>query len=285
MYYLSFPSARPLIFESAGKFVCQVGAPHARRTLNSAVLLIGVQGTCALAQEGREYLLKPHTFQVLFPHREHYGTAPVTPGQSHFWCHVRLPEDTEISTQLPDFHSGQCVLPEFGALPDSGKYHILFHQLIDAAYQPYEDPALRQPVCDAYARILWTQLSNDFVTKQHATFSQRRALATRIQEWVRLHCEQPISARDVATALGYHGDYLTQVLKSETGMTVGDCIQKNRVHRAALLLVNSDLRIEEIAEQVGIVDEKYLTRLFKKWEGISPSVYRRAYFHTHTNYS
>ena len=84
MFYICFDSNQTISFLSAGRFVSHNTHAHPKRKLESAVLLLGYSGECALAQDGREYVLKKGAFQVLFPHTLHYGTKPTTQNQSHF---------------------------------------------------------------------------------------------------------------------------------------------------------------------------------------------------------
>ena len=52
---------------------------------------------------------------------------------------------------------------------------------------------------------------------------------------------------------------------------------QKKLHHAANLLLNSDLKIIDIAEQCGIETVSYLTKTFKKEYGLSPSTYRKMY--------
>lgn len=50
-----------------------------------------------------------------------------------------------------------------------------------------------------------------------------------------------------------------------------------RMESARELLTSSDLSIREISEEVGISDQNYFSRSFKKYCGLSPNEYRRKY--------
>ncbi len=50
-----------------------------------------------------------------------------------------------------------------------------------------------------------------------------------------------------------------------------------RIEAAKELLVNSDLTILQISEAVGILDQNYFSRIFKKQTGVSPTKYRKMY--------
>ena len=102
-------------------------------------------------------------------------------------------------------------------------------------------------------------------------------------EWFRLHIREGVDIGRVAAHFQYNSDYLTQVLKAETGMTLGGYINHMRIQEAKNLLINSDMRISEIAFAVGFGDEKYFMRTFKKAESVTPSGFRKACFRRHVN--
>jgi two-component system response regulator YesN len=51
-------------------------------------------------------------------------------------------------------------------------------------------------------------------------------------------------------------------------------VNEFRVSHAKRLLTGSNLKIYEIAEQVGFTDTKYFNRVFKDIEGVSPKEFR-----------
>ena len=53
-----------------------------------------------------------------------------------------------------------------------------------------------------------------------------------------------------------------------------DWIEISRLNLAKSLLKQGDMQIAEIAVAVGIDDQSYFTRFFKKSEGYTPSQYR-----------
>ena len=282
MYYICFDPDSVISFLSAGRFVSHNAQAHPKRKLESAVLLLGYSGECALAQDGREYLLKKGTAQILFPQTLHYGTKPTTPDQSHFWCHFLLPEGFFIkeADSIDGLNAdGLCVLPEFSRIHNSEKLFVLFSQMIDEAKKiKRQDTA----ICDCYLKILLLSLARQHRESEQQS-AKNNAVTQRIKEWVRLHACERITVRDVAAALTYNPDYLTQLIKADTGLTLCGYINDIRLDMAKNLLLNSNLYVSEIAYQVGFSDEKYFMKLFLRKENVTPSQYRNACFRTHIN--
>lgn len=275
----------PFVFSSAGRFVSENHSVHSHRRLESAVLLLGYEGCCPIAQENCEYVLEKGDALLLFPGYEHFGTAPVSVGQSHFWCHFLLPEGWTIRESGAQTES-EIVLPEYIRVEHPERYFILFHQLIDAANKSYVSPLLRKRVCDAYVNVLLGNLADEYLQHRTATIERnanRQATVARVKEWIRLHLMQDISTRDVAAAFPFSGDYLTRLFRMETGETICGYIMRLRMEEAKKLLLNTDLLIAQIAYAVGFHDEKYFLKAFRRREGVTPSDYREAHFHIHIN--
>jgi two-component system response regulator YesN len=74
--------------------------------------------------------------------------------------------------------------------------------------------------------------------------------------------------------LGYSSGYLSGLFKKIYGMTFQDYLVRQRMEKAKLLLLTSDLKHYEIAEAIGINDVNYFSARFKKVVGESPKQYK-----------
>lgn len=286
MHYLCFDYKKNITYLSSGRFVSYGQQPHSKRILKSAVLLLGYSGECPISQDGRENILKKGTFQILFPDNLHYGTAPMSENQSHFWCHFLLPDGFFV-TDSEDIYetagSNLCILPEFSQITDTEKYFVLFSHMIDEAQRINKKTGFASAINDSYIKILLCSLAqNAFEVSQQHT-NEEHILATKIKEWLRIHATEGISVNDAATALQYNPNYLTQILKAKTGMTMIEYLNNIRLNEAKNLLLNSNKTISEIAYTVGFSDAKYFMKFFKKKENITPTQYRNTHFRLHLN--
>lgn len=69
--------------------------------------------------------------------------------------------------------------------------------------------------------------------------------------------------------------YFCRLFKDCTGITVSEYIQKLRMEEACRLLRQTDMKIVNIAEEVGYRDLKHFNELFKRIVGKNPSGYRK----------
>jgi len=69
--------------------------------------------------------------------------------------------------------------------------------------------------------------------------------------------------------------YLGRLFRQELNVTFLDYIHKVRIEKACTLLDDAQLKIYEVALKVGYSDEKYFSRIFKQYTGMTPSQYRK----------
>ncbi len=78
-----------------------------------------------------------------------------------------------------------------------------------------------------------------------------------------------------ASRLNISPAYLNEVVKSTTGLSVGQCIRNETILRAKRLLIHSNYTVQDIADMLGMNDSAYFSKLFTKTTGISPTQFRK----------
>jgi AraC-like DNA-binding protein len=78
----------------------------------------------------------------------------------------------------------------------------------------------------------------------------------------------------LAKMFSYSEAYFSRLIKAYTGSTFSDIIRSIRIRKAADLLLNPNISIEEIVETVGYSDTSHFYRSFKKYYGMTPIDYR-----------
>lgn len=77
----------------------------------------------------------------------------------------------------------------------------------------------------------------------------------------------------IADELGISSKHLASVFKNHTGMSVGEYMLSARMVKAAELIADSNQTITQIASRVGMENESYFYRMFKKYYGCTPKEY------------
>ena len=87
--------------------------------------------------------------------------------------------------------------------------------------------------------------------------------------------KMPGTIRSYADESGISENYLSRLVKKSTGRSVGAWIDIVRIQRAKRLLAHTTLPVIDIAAAVGIEDQSYFSRLFKKETELTPSAFRK----------
>ncbi|MCM3700073.1 response regulator [Paenibacillus macerans] len=90
------------------------------------------------------------------------------------------------------------------------------------------------------------------------------------------HLHEPVTLRQVADMLHLNPSYFSVLFKEQTEMTFSEYLSRLRMLRAKELLLRTSLPVGEIAERVGYQTDKYFIKVFKSFEGMSPSKYRNS---------
>jgi two-component system response regulator YesN len=96
----------------------------------------------------------------------------------------------------------------------------------------------------------------------------------RAKEYVFEHMGEKIGVQGTAAHVGMSENYFSHLFKKETGIGFIDYVNHIRMEKAAELLENSDLKVADVAERIGINNPNYFSVLFKKLLGASPQEYR-----------
>ncbi|MEU4386703.1 AraC family transcriptional regulator [Promicromonospora sp. NPDC023805] len=101
-------------------------------------------------------------------------------------------------------------------------------------------------------------------------------LVTRVFDEIEATFREPVSASDVARALGYTPGHLTTVVRERTGRTLLEWITERRMTEVRRMLRDTDLPLGVVAARTGLRDATYLVRRFKDRYGTTPDRWRRS---------
>ncbi len=107
--------------------------------------------------------------------------------------------------------------------------------------------------------------------------SKTSKAAHLLQAYLDEHYTEDISLDDLSQLVFLSSKYISDMFRSEVGVTITDYITAKRIERAKQMLLNSGTKIYEIADQLGFHDVKYFNKVFKKQIGISPLQFRKLY--------
>lgn len=99
-------------------------------------------------------------------------------------------------------------------------------------------------------------------------------VAAEAVAYVNEHLATPFENSDIANHLNISLSHLRRIFREEMGVSLGRYTARNRIDAAKHRLLNTSLRVEEIAAACGYRDVYVFSHAFKRAEGLSPSHYR-----------
>jgi len=116
-----------------------------------------------------------------------------------------------------------------------------------------------------------SMLSNQVVVQQQ---NSEPPVITRAKEYIHEHQTEELSLGQVAKAVNTSTFYFCKMFKKVTGINFTDYLSRVRIEKSKNLLLNPNLRVSEIAFEVGFQSLTHFNRVFKKILGQSPTEYR-----------
>ncbi len=89
------------------------------------------------------------------------------------------------------------------------------------------------------------------------------------------YADSELSLIGVSSRISVSPNYLSALIKKETGMSFIDSLTKKRIESARELVMGTSMKVREIAERCGYSDQHYFSYCFKKFCGVSPNQMRQ----------
>jgi len=122
-----------------------------------------------------------------------------------------------------------------------------------------------------YIRLIAEKI---FSNKHSDDRDRASSVIGKICNYIHEHLSEDLSLVRLAEVHYFNPSYLSRLFKQEKGVKLSEYIDECRLRRAKELLGNADLKIREVALQVGYEAAHSFTRFFKKATGMTPQEYR-----------
>jgi AraC-like DNA-binding protein len=106
-------------------------------------------------------------------------------------------------------------------------------------------------------------------------------MITKAKDYVASHQSSSITLEEIARALNISMFHFCRQFKQATGLTFVQYLSRVRIEKAKILLHSKELRITDIAYEVGFQSLTHFNRIFRKLVGHSPTEYRSTVMETH----
>lgn len=104
---------------------------------------------------------------------------------------------------------------------------------------------------------------------------QHLEIVRRVLEFIERHHREGTRLAAIALAAGVSRSHLCRIFKRVTGLSLKRFLTRRRLQAAKALLREPGVTIHQVASRVGYRDASHFDRVFRQWEGQTPSGYRR----------
>ena len=238
---------------------------HCRRDsgLVSHQFLFTVSGEGILTVGGQLYPQKPN------------GIFYLPPGVPHEY----RPAETEWTTHWLVFRGDNAapIMEKLGftgflnrADADLTECESIFDRLLAAAGEPLSGAERCSLLIYEFilaARTAMTERGGDLRAAGRVIHNAVKYMET--------HYMEDIPLERLASMSGVSLQHFCRVFRSRMGMRPMEYLARRRIAEAKNLLGGTDMSVRDIAAAVGYPDQTYFGMVFKKYEGITPTDYRR----------
>lgn len=107
-------------------------------------------------------------------------------------------------------------------------------------------------------------------------FKNTNHLVKQALKYIEQNYRKPITLGDMAQALEVSPYYISKLLNKYGNKNFTELVSQRRVE-ASKELLKTNKRIKEIAYEVGFQGQNYFTKIFKKYTGMTPKMYKQAF--------
>jgi len=165
------------------------------------------------------------------------------------------------------FERTSKVIDEWGIQVDKAKMRQAFFATRVVAPRQHDSVVKLLNIFAQHLAILSNQV---LVQNENA----EPPVITRAREYIHEHQSENLRLGQVARAVNTSTFYFCKMFKKVTGINFTHYLSRVRIEKSKNLLLNPNLRVSEIAFEVGFQSLTHFNRVFKRILGQSPTEYR-----------
>ncbi|GIO91264.1 MULTISPECIES: helix-turn-helix transcriptional regulator [Paenibacillus] len=216
-------------------------------------------GTCVYWLNGDKQIMKKGELLVIPAGVPFYAKS--IPTVTHTQIVVEWTED--VSRALP------VLVREDVLKHKPGCYELLLERMKGIHQQWQERPSYYAMMIEALLTEVLIYISREL--DRGAIPPEKHLHAERMKSYIERHYREKITKEELGDAIGKTPNYAAALFKSVTGQTISQYVHAQRMKRAAYLLTESQLTVQEIAVFLGYQDLSYFYRTYKRVMGTAPS--------------
>lgn len=286
MQFFSFNLNKPVLYYKGGEFMSKSEWIHKPMYHKGDYeLILGLTGKVHLQVNDETITVGPHDVLLIPPYTRFYGCSP-SENVDFYWLHFfsqdplsdfSANENETVSSFITKTGDDkEIILPSLFHLHDYEQVTVLIHQILSLHSElSYVEER------DFLTSALLIELFKSYIAQHNPDDANDRI--NYLKEWIRANMSSDLTVEVIAEQVHLNVDYLTRLFKKYEGITTLQYLNHLKIEVATLLLIRTELSINEIAQSSYFNDPKNFMRHFKREMGLSPTQYRNTYNIIHLN--
>lgn len=235
--------------------------------IDQYILIYCVEGKGWYEFNGQRFEVNPDDFFILPAGHPHSYGADTKEPWTIYWVHFSGVMADSLNSKLLPF-TQPVHYPVF---------HIddrlqIFNEMYSALERGYSFDNI------GYANSCLWQFLGSFLypdAYKHNKLEETHDPVEKSIIWMQQHLHESITLEDLAREAKYSVSYYSMLFQKKTGYSPIDYMIHLKMQKACQFLDMTDLKIKEIAGEIGYNDPYYFSRLFHKIMGVYPMEYRK----------
>lgn len=264
-YFSEKTESMPFFSYCSGHFFCSKDYYTINRVLEGFLLLYTTKGDGILEMNGKTYTLDAKSVVLIdcdIPHS--YRT------KNDYWELYYL----RFAGKAAKTYCTMITAPEFRVLhfKSTDNIHTCLEHNINISFVPGIKSSFIQNriITDLLTDILLNCKASEKIIDDYT-----QNILKQINHYIAQNYKRNISLTDIAEHVHLNVNYLSRIYKTNTGTTLYDTLLTVRINKAKDMLINTDMKIADIAEHVGFQSSNTFIRCFKKQVQMNPLAYRQ----------
>lgn len=193
--------------------------------------------------------------------------------------HEYYPEEDiwDIHWIVPCGYAAKDILTQFG-LTELKTFHLSDTKMLEHIFRKMHNALRTDSIFGNYkaSGYLYDFLMEFYrlIAYKDPATSVSSALMKAL-DYINYNYFSPITMDELCSVSGVTKQHLCLLFRKKLSMRPMEYIAKRRIQEAKALLTGTEKSIEQVAEEIGFCSESYFCKLFKRYEGMTPSAFRQ----------
>jgi AraC-like DNA-binding protein len=243
---------------------------HPNRIMYEHDFIYMLEGSWTLGQNGIDYKLLPDDILILHAGEHHYNVENTLPNTKTVYIHANTAEgDRFIQDDVDENLDSSVYLDIKLSCLGYSKPKNLFFEIVS---EFWSDNSQKDIKLSALFDILLFELSKIKGNKKEKVTNE---FMEQILCVIYMNPQKFYKLNELANMLHISTKTLTDMFKKHTNVSVHEYQIKKKIDMAKTKIkLQPNTKLKEIAEEYGFYDEFHLSKVFKKYTGISPKEYK-----------